>query len=189
MISTWRSLSTPGGKGYNEILMDDSADAERLQLHAQKNFISVTENDSFTMIKGNSYTEILKDENHTVHGRSNIVVKKGVNASVGGINATSYGDATFKVVGTLTFDATADRYDITGGNHFIRPSSLYVNVRDVAKFQGPHFHAHMGDSIELMVGGSKIRIEDGTISITSGTITINGKSAVTIVGDPVKLNP
>ena len=37
-ISVWRSQSSPGGNGFNQILMDDLAAAERLEVHAQRDY-------------------------------------------------------------------------------------------------------------------------------------------------------
>ena len=37
-VSVWRSKSSPGGDGYNEILLDDKAGAERLDLRAQHDY-------------------------------------------------------------------------------------------------------------------------------------------------------
>jgi len=50
-----KTNSTPGGKGHNELMIDDSADAERIYLHAQKDFDLRVLNDTKERIFGNRH--------------------------------------------------------------------------------------------------------------------------------------
>lgn len=57
-ISVWRSRSFPGGNGYNEILLDDKAGSERLDLHAQHDYTRIVENDSTVYVKHNDFLTV-----------------------------------------------------------------------------------------------------------------------------------
>ncbi len=47
-ISGWKTNSTTGGGGYNELVMDDSAGSELVRFHGQKDLDSTIENDEET---------------------------------------------------------------------------------------------------------------------------------------------
>jgi type VI secretion system secreted protein VgrG len=57
-VSVWRSRSSPGGDGYNEILLDDKAGAERLDLHAQHDYKRIVEHDSTVYVKHNDFLTV-----------------------------------------------------------------------------------------------------------------------------------
>ncbi|APR82612.1 Hypothetical protein A7982_07961 [Minicystis rosea] len=75
-VSVWRSKSTPGGDGFNEIRMDDKAGAERLSMHAQRDFKQVVERDAETVIgrnetrtvKGNRTMRVVGDRIEEITG-------------------------------------------------------------------------------------------------------------------------
>jgi type VI secretion system secreted protein VgrG len=50
--------TTMGGSGFNELSFDDKAGEEKVNIHAQKDYISTIENDSTKKIGGNFKTEI-----------------------------------------------------------------------------------------------------------------------------------
>jgi type VI secretion system secreted protein VgrG len=57
-VSVWRSKSSPGGDGYNEILLDDKAGAERLDLRAQHDYHRLVLNDSTVYVKHNDFLTV-----------------------------------------------------------------------------------------------------------------------------------
>ena len=48
--SSWKSRSTPGGPGFNEIMMEDQRGAELLRMRAERNFEHLTNVDSSTTV-------------------------------------------------------------------------------------------------------------------------------------------
>jgi type VI secretion system secreted protein VgrG len=64
--SGWKSDSTPGGGGYNEIAMDDTAGSELLRVHAQKDMDVTVENDENRTVGRNRSTSIGADDSHNV---------------------------------------------------------------------------------------------------------------------------
>lgn len=74
--SVFKSLSSPGGKGSNELHIEDRQGAEQIYVHAQRDMQSHVRNDNRlevgneqrTTIKGNSLTEVRGEEHHTTVG-------------------------------------------------------------------------------------------------------------------------
>ncbi len=79
-----RTRSTPGGNGANELMFDDAAGAERVFLHAQRDFDASVERDhsravgrdETASIRGNKETTIGADNARTVRGNEVVTVEK-----------------------------------------------------------------------------------------------------------------
>jgi type VI secretion system secreted protein VgrG len=157
-ISVWRSKSTPGGEGYNQILFDDTAGAERMDLHAQRDFRSDTGRNATTVV-GN-------DEEHTVVGNQKLTVQGNQTISVKGTKRMGVAGATF-VKGTdmsleaKTIKVDADKIDV-GGSEIIMHSDGEITI--------------MATKISLLAGeggASSIEMTAGEIVITSPMIKLN----------------
>jgi type VI secretion system secreted protein VgrG len=182
-ISRWRSRSTPGGGGFNEIALDDAAGAERIVVHAQRDLVATIEHDAHV------------DVGHDVTGN----IKRHFGGSVGGNGDLSLnGDANVNIGGDLTVTAAnitglaADIAWIAGGkrldisaDHTVNTGTFHVRA-GLVQFVTPHFHVFSGD-ILLTSGGARIHIKGGNIAITGGSVTIDG-GVVDVKGTPIKLN-
>jgi type VI secretion system secreted protein VgrG len=171
--STWRSRSTPGGDGFNEITLDDLAGSERIYVHAQRDAV----------------IEVNNDVHADVGGHVQGLVRGNASGGVKGSGSMSIdGDASLRVGGDLTVEASAIRASASGDivlaagderidestNHRIRTGGLYVNGKSVIQLVTPHFHVFSSD-IKLTAGGSSITLGPGGISIDSdGPVVVNG---------------
>lgn len=186
--AVWRSRSfSPSGPGagFNQILMDDAEGAERLELHAERDFKSETGR--------NAVSSVGVDASSTVGGSST--------NKVAGAYSLSSGSTS---ISTGPYTLNAESIDETGRAHI----NLTTNLRtDESKFHSIHAIGVYvrGDgaisltsggseidiepgSIKLSNGGSSIKITSGAIDITSGgTITISG-ALVDVKGTLIKLN-
>jgi type VI secretion system secreted protein VgrG len=77
-ISTWRSQTIGNPSGFNEVLMDDLLDKERLELHAQKDYKRTVEHDSTLIVK--------HDETLTVGGNKSDKINKAYSMSAGSVS-------------------------------------------------------------------------------------------------------
>jgi type VI secretion system secreted protein VgrG len=81
--TTFKTLSSPGGGGYNELRLEDRKGMEQIFIHAERNFdldighdqrIHVG-NERHDKVEGNSYSEFKAEEHRTTHGARKIEVK------------------------------------------------------------------------------------------------------------------
>lgn len=79
-ISGWKSNSTTGGGGYNELVMDDTKGAELVRFHGQKDLDSTVENDERRLIKNNRKTKINHDE--TLNVTNEIAITAGAKITI-----------------------------------------------------------------------------------------------------------
>jgi type VI secretion system secreted protein VgrG len=81
-LSVWRSKSSPRSDGFNQILMDDQAGAERLELHAQRDFRLETGHDAVTTVGNDQTVHVGGNQTLTVDGDRKVL-------TVGGLAITS----------------------------------------------------------------------------------------------------
>ncbi|WP_430735901.1 bacteriophage T4 gp5 trimerisation domain-containing protein, partial [Pseudomonas viridiflava] len=73
--STFKTLSSPGGGGYNELRIEDRKGQEQIYLHAQRDWDENVEHDQkirvgnerHDTVEQNSYSEFKAEEHHTVY--------------------------------------------------------------------------------------------------------------------------
>ena len=75
--SVFKTLSSPGGGGYNELRIEDRKGAEQIYVHAQRDWDQNIEHDQKIRVgherhdtsEANSYSEFRAEEHRTTHGR------------------------------------------------------------------------------------------------------------------------
>jgi type VI secretion system secreted protein VgrG len=181
--AVWRSRSFNDGgpgDGYNRILMDDQTGAERLELHAQRDFKSETGHDSVTTVGNNASSTVAGNSTNKVSGSYSL--SAGSTSISTGPYSLSASTITESARTDMTLTAGDKRTD-ESANHFLKSGSFYVTLDDVFQINAAHLHAFCGSSIklvcpgkiELICGGSSIVLTPGGIAITSsGIVTING---------------
>lgn len=172
--STWRTRSTPGGNGFNEITLDDAAGAERFYVHAQRDAIVEVENDVHARVKGNVNGLVRGNGSGGIQGTGKLSINGDASLKVGGDLAIDVAGSINATAGSNIVLSAGDQRQDESTNHFIRTGGLYVSAQSVAQFNTAHFHVNAGD-IRLRAGGSEIHITSGGINIKSGgDVVVNG---------------
>ncbi|WP_416383692.1 bacteriophage T4 gp5 trimerisation domain-containing protein [Pseudomonas sp. B111] len=89
--SVFKSLSSPGGGGYNELRIEDRKGQEQIFVHAQRDWDENIEHDQkirvgherHDTVEANSYSEFKAEEHHTVHGERKVELKADDHLTVG----------------------------------------------------------------------------------------------------------
>lgn len=82
-ISGWKSNSTTGGGGYNELVMDDTKGSELVRMHAQYDLDSTIEHDETRKIKNNRDTTIDQNDTLTIKNELKIDVTSKITITCG----------------------------------------------------------------------------------------------------------
>ena len=156
-VSVWRSKSSPGGDGFNEIRMDDLGGAERLSLHAERDYQ--------TEVGRNASTKVIGDQAIEVGGQQTTMITRSQVLSVVENQTTRVGQK---------HEVEAKTVFLHGGEAILCNAPnvmLYNDDSSVNITQGNV--AIASPRIILTAGSSSIEMVDGEIVIKAGIIKLN----------------
>jgi type VI secretion system secreted protein VgrG len=154
--SGWKSNSTGGSGGYNEIKFEDMGGKEVFSIQAQKDYQSLVKNDSSTLI-GN-------DRTHTTVGNNTETVQQAENLTVMGQRAVTIMDSlSHWIKGDAS--TTSDQ-----GNQIFSTAQTFMSSAKTHYIQS-------NDSIELKVGASRIVLTPDQIIIDGPLTYLNPGSS------------
>jgi type VI secretion system secreted protein VgrG len=101
--SLFKTLSSPGGGGYNELRIEDKKGAEQIYLHAERDWDENIENDQkirignerHDTVEANSYSEFKAEEHRTTHADRKSEVKANDHLTVGNNQHIKIGTGQF----------------------------------------------------------------------------------------------
>ena len=203
--TVWRTQSTNGAEGFNEMRMVDDAGQELVRMHAQRDFELVALKDARRFVGAADSQFVGGPQDITVRDKKFETVHKGEARNIGTGSAT-------QVHGPVTIDATTwlltadERADVIGGpwsSHAASysfdagggPFDLFAGPIEV---NGETIHLQAGGCdlmmdggvLTLQVGSTMIQISDGKIMATSGgsSIVIDD-GTITQISPLIDLNP
>ncbi|TWR93008.1 type VI secretion system tip protein VgrG [Pseudomonas saxonica] len=134
--SVFRSRSTPGGGGYNELRIEDRQGQELIYLHAQRDLQQHIKNDSRvhiegaseTRVTGNSVVVLKAQEQHTVTGDRKVQLKASDHLQVATSSHTRVGqllaaeagqEVSLQAGARVVLEAGANITLMAGGQHLV----------------------------------------------------------------------
>jgi uncharacterized protein involved in type VI secretion and phage assembly len=154
--SVFKTLSTPGGGGYNELRIEDKKGAEQIYLHAQRDWDENIEHNQkirvgherHDTVEANSYTELKAEENLTVKTERKVEVKPDDHLTVGQNQHIKLGTAQLTQAG-----------------------------REIHLKAGQKMVIEAGTELTLKAGGSFIKLDPGGITLSGPIAKINAGGA------------
>ncbi len=105
--SVFKTLSSPGGGGYNEMRIEDRKGAEQIYLHAQRDWDENIEHDQkirvgherHDTVEANSYSEFRAEEHRTTHADRRSEIKADDHLTIGNNQHVKIGTGQFVEAG------------------------------------------------------------------------------------------
>lgn len=154
--STVKSDSSKGGKGFNELRIEDKKGSEQIFVHGEKNLD--------VRIKNNAMEFIAKDRHLIVDNDQFEKVKKDKHLKVGG-------DKNEKVTGSVSLKVDNDIQEKSGKNYAV-DAGMGIHLK-----AGMSAVIEAGVALTLKVGGNFININPGGIFIKGTMVMINSGGA------------
>ncbi len=151
-LSTWKSYSTKGGDGFNEIRFDDNKGKEQIFIHAEYNQDTRVKNDAYEWIGNDRHLIVVKDQLEEVDGDRHSTVK---------------GDDNEEVKGTVSLKAGMDLQQKVGMKHAVDAG------QEIHLKAGMNIVIEAGMSITLKAGGGFIVIGPAGVTISGTPVLIN----------------
>src|SRR6185436_17647475 len=128
--STMKSLSSKGGKGFNEIRFEDKAGDEQLFINAERDFDLRVGNDRREWIERDHHLVAKRDSVEQIDRNAHLVVKQGRTTQVGGddnLSVTGYQAIHVKAGMRIVIEAGAQITLKAGGNFIdIGPAGVAI---------------------------------------------------------------
>ncbi|WAJ37521.1 type VI secretion system tip protein TssI/VgrG [Pseudomonas sp. GOM7] len=154
--SVFKTLSSPGGGGYNELRIEDRKGAEQIYVHAQRDWDENIEHDQkirvgnerHDTVEANTYSHFKAEEHRTTHADRKTEIKANDHLSVGDSQHIKLGNGQF----------------IEAGQEIHLSSGLKVVLE-------------AGSELTLKGGGSFIKLDGGGVTLVGPVIKINSGGA------------
>jgi type VI secretion system secreted protein VgrG len=168
--SGWRTQSSPGGGGFNELSFEDAASSEQIFLHAQRNLDEVVENDHTEKIGHDEQTAIGHDRTLTVAGDHHLSTKQTKRESVGKDSHLSIkGAYRQKVEGQVSLAAKGLEVKIDGKYGFESSDEIHLKGATVV--------IEAGEDLTIKGPGGFVRIDAGGVTVVGNVVKINSGGA------------
>ncbi|NUQ74133.1 MAG: type VI secretion system tip protein VgrG [Polyangiaceae bacterium] len=186
--SGWKSESSPGGGGFNELRFEDKKGKELVYMQAEKDLKRLTKNNEDITV-GNNLTKLVANNEREVTGQ-NRSISVGVNraAQIGSIDSTMVGDTHVIMISPPSEGGAAKSTSWTmkkkkivldtgaGAKIEMDGSSIRITAKDVSVVAWNSFNVLACN--QASVGG----MQKLTLSSPGGDVVIKG-------GPMVKINP
>ena len=201
-VSTLKSLSTPGGGGFNEFRFEDKKGKEQIFMHAEKDEDVRVKHDSKEWIgndrhlvvdKGSQYEWVKKKDKHS------IVKGDRLSKTAGDVGETIKGDRAVKITKTDNLSVTGNRSaKVTGDDNLKVEGALKLEATGkISLKSGKDMHGKSGANY-AMEAAQAIHIKAGTTLIIEAVTQISlkvggnfidiGPAGVSIKGTMVNIN-
>ncbi len=150
--STFKSLSSPGGNGYNELRLEDRQGQEEIHLHAQRDWNehighdhrSEIGHERHQRIGANSYSTFHAEEHRITHGERRTEVRAD------------------------------DHLDVDESQHLRLDGGLFVEAGSEIQLQsGQKIVLEAGAHLTLKAGGSFVQLDAGGVTLVGPSIRVN----------------
>ncbi|WP_084302075.1 type VI secretion system Vgr family protein [Pseudomonas citronellolis] len=150
--SLFKTLSSPGGGGYNELRIEDRKGQEQIYLHAQRDWDENIEHDQkirvgherHDTVEANAYSEFKAEEHRTTHGDRKVEVRADDHLSVGNDQHLKLGNGQF----------------IEAGQEIHLSAGLKVVLE-------------AGSELTLKAGGSFVKLDGAGVTLSGATVRVN----------------
>ncbi|MBK3866561.1 type VI secretion system tip protein VgrG [Pseudomonas stutzeri] len=154
--SVFKTLSSPGGGGYNELRIEDRKGAEQIYVHAQRDWDENIEHDQkirvgherHDTVEANTYSHFKAEEHRTTHADRKTEIKANDHLTVGDSQHIKLGNGQF----------------IQAGQEIHLSSGLKVVLE-------------AGSELTLKGGSSFIKLDGGGVTLVGPVIKINSGGA------------
>ncbi|MCK6588551.1 MAG: type VI secretion system tip protein VgrG [Polyangiaceae bacterium] len=174
--STWKSDSSLGSDGFNEIMFEDLKGQELVWEQAEKNRRRLVKNDE-TITIGHDRQKLVKNDEHDktlgylkvyVGKDQDIVIKEDKRERIeGNSHLRIWGKRNQKIDGSQSLIVKGDRHELIGKNHALAAADeIHIEA-------GTALVIEAGRDLTLKGPGGFIRIDAGGVTIRGKEVRIN----------------
>lgn len=192
--SGFKSNSTPGGSGFNEFRMDDTAGEEQIYIHGQYDMDTLIEHDERTSIGNDQSLTVGNDRMESIGNDHHLAVASNVQQTVGsdlrltigsnqdvdvGANRTENigGNLSLTVGGSVKQDVAADWSLTTNDFHAKMGMGAAIEATNIHLKATNSIVLEAGVKLSLKVGGNFVDVSVAGVAINGTPVLVNSGGA------------
>ncbi len=159
-VSGWKTNTTPGGGGYNEIKLEDKAGKELFYVQAQRNYDELIKNDETQRTLANHRKTVVQNQDLIVKQTKKELINIDDHLHVEGNRMQHIDKTTSLTVGV-------DQHESIGRNHALE-AGQEVHIK-----AGAHVIVEAGARLTIRGPGGFVDIHSGGVDIVGKVVNIN----------------
>ena len=168
-VLTWKTNSSKGGGGFNELRFEDKADEEQVFLHAQKNIDIRVLNDRFETVINDRHLVVENDKyEHVMNERHVKIDADGFETFLADRHLKVMGQQATDIGGAYSLAVAEDSVLTTGGDHTIEVTGKLHIKASMIVLEG-------STGISLKSGGSETVLDSSGVSLKGSAIVADGQ--------------
>jgi type VI secretion system secreted protein VgrG len=184
--SGWKSSSTGGTGGYNEMMFDDAAGGEVIRLQAEKDWTKLVKNDEDAVV-GRDRTRLVKnDESVTIGNSRSKVVKKNEDVVIGKNHTKKVGanEREVTILNRIVSVGASRSSQVGSIDSVVAGSAISVMVSPPSEGESAGTSQVIThDRIVLSTpGGATLTMEGDAITLTARLISFEATEKLTALG-------
>lgn len=196
-VSTFRTASTPGGEGYNELLFDDAKGRELVYLKAERNLTRLVQRDETAVIQRSKQTTVGKNQTTHVMFNDNVTVGKNHKLTIGKNFDEMVGKDHLVNVGGSRTENVAKNLTLAIGKAMAEKKKTEEEGSGSGGEGGEQqkeeetgvYKMKIENKLEIEVGKAKITVtKDGKVKIEGVELDFSVSGPVQINGSIIDLN-
>lgn len=182
-VTGFKSCSTKGGEGFNEIRFVDDKGSEQFFIHGQKDFDMRILEESRTFIGQSQHLNVKEHRKEKIEGdQFEEIVGKQIEKVGDKHHRDVGGEMVLKIGGDMHLDVGGDRMQSVSGGDSLSVGAAYqisASQKYAVGAQEVHINAGMncvieaGASLTIKVGGNFVNISPAGVAIQGTTVLIN----------------
>ncbi len=171
-IRPFKSLSSPGGGGYNELRIEDRKGQEQIFVHAQRDWDENIEHDQkirvghqrHDTVQANSYSEFKAEEHRTTHAERKVEVRASDHLTVANDQHLKIGSGQFVEAG--------QEIHLSSGLKVVLEAGAELTLKGGGSF--------------LKLDASGVTLSGANVRVNSGGSPGNGSGAAPLLPGPLR---
>ncbi|WP_437637618.1 type VI secretion system Vgr family protein [Sorangium sp. So ce854] len=177
-VSTFKTMTSPGGGSHNELRFDDTAGSQQILLHTPKDWNNEVGNDRREQVANNSASAVGVDRNETTGSNRTTMVGSNNAELIGANESVTVGANQTSTIGAnRTVTVGANQTSTIGANQ-----TVTVGVDQTVTVGANQTLTVVADQTETITGSRKVDITaDDTLTVTgSQTVTVTSPQTTTL---------
>jgi type VI secretion system secreted protein VgrG len=173
--SGWKTESSPGAGGFNELSFEDAAGREEIHVQAQKDFTEIVKNDQSSTVWNDRSASVTVDDSMTVGGSQSFTVGHDQSHTIAKFQANDVGDGRTSTIAEVD---SIDAGNLITGTVGPGVGYVYRDDQNILFTNGVASIVLTPKGLFLDAKGDVTLHAGGTLKLSGKQVVIDGKSGV-----------